>query len=176
MKRKGIKKPECKEREAESRIEDQTEKEGKGDGKVEVEEEMETRSEEEQIHRPKKHKAVILIEEEVNLKKGKKRVSLKESREEEEEKREPEERAAKGNAKKRAPASHHLSRKCVVGHRCTYEGPNLKRHLRNVQVAKKHIVDEQVDKYFAMGLEGHRRRGPPVITKAGKKSKGRWKR
>lgn len=90
----------------------------------------------------KKYKAVILIEEEVNLKKGKKRVSLKESREEEEEKREFEERVVKGNVKKRVFVSYYLSRKCVVGYRCIYEGFNLKCYFRNVYVVKKYIVDE----------------------------------
>ena len=177
---------ECKEREAESRIEDQTEKdEGKGDGKAIVEDEMETESEEKEvIHRPKKRKAVIQVEdsdseeseEESGSEEGEEESESEESQEEEEKKRELKIRAAESKGKKPATLSHHLSRKCLVGHCCTYEGPNLKRHLRNVHVRKKHIQDEQVDKYFAMGLGAHRRRGPSIRTKAGKTSKGRWKR
>lgn len=52
----------------------------------------------------------------------------------------------------------------------------MKHHLRKVHVARKTTEDEQVDKYFAMGLEGHKKRGTSVRTKAGKKMKGRWKR
>ena len=64
----------------------------------------------------------------------------------------------------------------MVGYGCSYEGPNLKRHLVNVHVKREQILPNQVGKYFAMGLQGHRKRGPTEKTKAGKKMKGRWKR
>ena len=63
--------------------------------------------------------------------------------------------------------SHHVNRKCVVGHHCLYEGPNLKRHLRNVHVKNAHIEDRQVERYFALGLRSHNIRGPPEKTKSG---------
>ena len=79
-------------------------------------------------------------------------------------------------AKMTPSSSHHVTRKCHVGHHCSYEGPNLKRHLRTVHVEKNHILEQQVDIYFAKGLDGHRRRGPSRKVKTGKKTKGKWKR
>ena len=55
-------------------------------------------------------------------------------------------------------------------------GPNLKRHLTNVHVKRGHIFLNEVVKFFSMGLEGHKKRGPARKTKAGKKMKGRVKR
>ena len=77
---------------------------------------------------------------------------------------------------KSASISHHVDRICVIGHGCSYVGPNLKRHLTNVHVKWGHILLGQVDKYFSMGLEGHKKRGPARKTTAGKKIKGRMKR
>ena len=78
--------------------------------------------------------------------------------------------------KKSATESHHVDRMCVVGYGCSYVGPNLKRHLVNVHVKREQILPNQVGKYFAMGLQGHRKRGPTEKTKAGKEMKGRCKR
>ena len=78
--------------------------------------------------------------------------------------------------KRAAPSSHHLNRRCVVKGCKGYQGPNLKRHLRNVHVRKNDIFDTDVDKYFAMGAQSRKKRGPPRKTKAGKTIKGRWKR
>lgn len=64
--------------------------------------------------------------------------------------------------KKAAPSTHHLNRRCVVPSGCKgYEGPNLKHHLKNVHVRKNNILDKDVDRYFAMGLHGTKKRGPP---------------
>ena len=158
---------------------------------IEMDYESEKTKEKEQKHRQKKSKQVIEMdyeseetkesdaeemEEESDSEESEEsepQQSEEESRKEEGEKRQPEERAPGRKAKTTASASHHLSRKCVVGHHCNYEGPNLKRHLKNVHVAKQHIHDSQVDKYFAMGLQGQRKRGPSVKTKGRKKTKGR---
>ena len=64
--------------------------------------------------------------------------------------------AVRGVAKS-ASVSHHVDRRCVVGRGCSYVGPNLKRHLKNVHVKKGHIFLNQVDKFFSMGLEGHKK-------------------
>ncbi len=75
------------------------------------------------------------------------------------------------------PSSHHLNRRCVVPRGCNgYEGPNLKRHLKSVHVRKNNILPEDVDRYFAMGMDGRKKRGPPRKTKTGKPLRGRWKR
>ena len=149
---------------------------------IEMDYESEKTKEKEQKHRQKKSKQVIEMDYESEETKesdseeseeSEPQQSEEESRKEEGEKRQPEERAPGRKAKTTASASHHLSRKCVVGHHCNYEGPNLKRHLKNVHVAKQHIHDSQVDKYFAMGLQGQRKRGPSVKTKGRKKTKGR---
>ena len=66
--------------------------------------------------------------------------------------------------KKSVSVTHHLDRRCVVGHGCSYEGPSLKRYMGNV-----HILHNQVDKYFATGLQGHKKRGPREKSKAAKK-------
>ena len=166
---------EIREREAESLEEETEREEGKGDGKRAIQVEAQ----------PKKRKEVIQIEEESESEKSQSEES--ESEESESEESGSEESEAENKVEKEDPPgtkkeqgahtfSHHLSRKCVVGHHCCYEGPNLKRHLKNVHVRKNHISEEQVEKYFAMGLEGKKKRGPPIKTKAGKKTKGRWKR
>lgn len=48
--------------------------------------------------------------------------------------------------------------------------------MASVHVKREHILHNQVDKYFTMGLQGHKKRGPRKKSKAGKKIKGRWKR
>ena len=83
---------------------------------------------------------------------------------------------SKVGALKTLSSSHHLARKCIVGHHCTYQGPNLKRHLRNVHVRKGHIDEREVDRLFAMGFRGNKKRGPARENKGGAKIKGRWKR
>ena len=83
--------------------------------------------------------------------------------------------ATKKSQKSTLSSSHHLTRKCVVGHGCTYEGPNLKRHLKNTHVKKSHIEENQVERYLALGAEGsNSKRRPP--RKGGKNTKGWWKR
>jgi len=52
----------------------------------------------------------------------------------------------------------------------------LKRQLTNVHVKKEHVHQNQVNKYFDMGSQGHKKRGSIVKTKSGKKLKGRWKK
>ena len=163
------------EREAESPEEETERDEGKEDGKRAIQVEA----------HPKKRKEVIQIKEESESEESESEESESEESKSEENGSEESEAESKvekedppGTKKeKRAPTySHHLSRKCVVGHHCCYEGPNLKWHLKNVHVRKNNISEEQVEKYFAMGLEGKKKRGPPIKTKAGKKTKGRWKR
>lgn len=97
----------------------------------------------------------------------------------EEELRKEEENRGKDDVDEPKPntLSHHINRKCVVTKGCSgYYGPNLKRHLRNVHVRKGQIHEEHVATYFAMGHKPKKRRGPPRLTKGGKKMKGRWKR
>ena len=77
---------------------------------------------------------------------------------------------------KRKSLTHHLVRKCIVGKKCNYQGPNLKRHLRNVHVNKGDIDESQVERFFSMGFKGSKKRGPTIMIKGGKKVKGRWKR
>ena len=83
--------------------------------------------------------------------------------------------AAKKSKKSTKSSTHHAIRKCVVGNGCNYEGPNLKRHLINIHVKRKHIENNQVERYLALGMDNTSNRGPPRKTKAGKKMKGRWK-
>ena len=72
--------------------------------------------------------------------------------------------------------SHHIDRKCMVSSGyCGYVGPNLKRHLQNVHYQKGHITEQDVDKYFALGLDPKKTRGPKHTTRGGKTIKGRWK-
>ena len=131
-----------------------------------------------QIVPPKKRKPVLPILEETECEESQEDSDEAETEPEDNEQETREERPAVKKAKTSAATSitHHLERKCVVGHGCNYEGPNLKRHLTNVHVKKKHIHQNQVNKFFAMGLQGHKKRGPTVKTKSGKKLKGRWKR
>jgi len=82
---------------------------------------------------------------------------------------------SKGKNSKKNTKSHHLTRKCVVGNGSSYESPNLKCHLRNIHVKKKHIEDNQVERYLALGMKSIGKRGPLRKIKAGKKLKGRWK-
>ena len=59
-------------------------------------------------------------------------------------------------------SSHHRNRTCLVGKGCAgYVGPNLKRHLTNVHLRKNHISEEDLDRYFALGLDPRKKRGPP---------------
>lgn len=82
-----------------------------------------------------------------------------------------------GDNQKRNPWSHHIDRKCMVPSGCRgYVGPNLKRHLQNVHYQKGHITKQDVDKYFALGLDPKKTRGPKRTTRGGKTIKGRWKR
>ena len=82
-----------------------------------------------------------------------------------------------GDNQKRNPWSHHIDRKCMVPSGCRgYVGPNLKRHLQNVHYQKGHITEQDVDKYFALGLDPKKTRGPKRTTRGGKTIKGRWKR
>ena len=67
--------------------------------------------------------------------------------------------------------SHHRNRKCLVEKGCAgYVGPNLKRHLTNVHLRKNHII-EDVDRYFALGLDPRKKRGPPRKTRKVKQSR-----
>ena len=79
---------------------------------------------------------------------------------------------SKVGALKTLSSSHHLARKCIVGHHCTYQGPNLKRHLRNFHVRKGHIGEREVDRLLAMGFRGNKKRGPARENKGGAKIKG----
>ena len=73
-------------------------------------------------------------------------------------------------------SSHHRNRTCLVGKGCAgYVGPNLKRHLTNVHLRKNHISEEDLDRYFALGIDPRKKRGPPRKNKKGKTIKGRWK-
>lgn len=81
-----------------------------------------------------------------------------------------------GQVKEKNAQSRHLDRKCLVGKGCVYYGPNLKRHLRNVHLKKNEISEQDVGRFFHMGVNPKKRRGPPIKTKPGKKSKGRWRR
>ena len=75
------------------------------------------------------------------------------------------------------PTTHHVNRKCLVKTGCAgYCGPNLRRHLVQVHANKHHIRENNVDRYFAMGLHYKRKRGPRRTDKKGKSVKGRWKR
>ena len=79
--------------------------------------------------------------------------------------------------KKQTTASHHLNRKCLVGKGCSgYFGPNLARHLANVHLKKNHISEQDVERYFQMGVDAKKKTGPPRKTTKGKPMKGRWKR
>ena len=81
-----------------------------------------------------------------------------------------------GDNQKRNPWSHHIDRKCMVPSGCRgYVGPNLKRHLQNVHYQKGHITEQDVDKYFALGLDPKKTRGPKRTARGGKTIKGRWK-
>lgn len=92
----------------------------------------------------------------------------KEDMAEEEASKEEEDRQSEPHQK---TSSHHLNRKCLVGRGCSgYIGPNLKRHLQNVHVQKNHIC-EDVERYFAMGLDPKKRRGPRRKGKSGKDDK-----
>ena len=117
--------------------------------------------------KPKKHKAVIDIEESEEVSqegetepaeseeivKPKKRKAVI-AKEEQSKTEESEEVSQEGETEpKQTPSfNHHLNRKCVAGHGCTYEGPNLKRHLKNVHVKRHHILKNQIDRYFAIRL------------------------
>ena len=132
----------------------------------------------EQIVRPKKRKPVLHISEESEGEESQEDSEEAQTESEDSKQETREETPAVKKAKKTAATSisHHLERRCVVGHGCNYQGPNLKRPLTNVHVRKEHIHQNQVNKYFAMGLQGHKKRGPIIKTKSGKKLKGRWKR
>ena len=132
----------------------------------------------EHIVRPKKRKPVLHISEESEGEESQEDSEEAQTESEDSKQETREETPAIKKAKKTAATSisHHLERRCVVGHGCNYQGPNLKRHLTNVHVRKEHIHQNQVNKYFAMGLQGHKKRGPIIKTKSGKKLKGRWKR
>ena len=45
-----------------------------------------------------------------------------------------------------------------------------------MHVSKGHIHESEVDKLFAMGFKGQKKRGPTRKNKDGMQSKGRWKR
>ena len=142
----------------------------------ETEQSEEERQEGKQV-RPKKRKAVIDTDQsETEESEEQSQQGELETEESETEAREKEIPATGKQPKQRPSFSHHLNRKCLVGHGCTYEGPNLKRHLKNVHAKRHHIHENQINRYFAMGQDGHKKRGPAVKPKAGKKVKGRWKR
>ena len=78
-----------------------------------------------------------------------------------------------GDNKKRNPWSHHIDRKCMVPSGCRgYVGPNLKRHLQNVHYQKGHITEQDVDKYFALGLDPKKQEGPNVLQEEERPSRG----
>ena len=82
-----------------------------------------------------------------------------------------------GQQLKTQNTSSHRNRMCLVEKGCAgYVGPNLKRHLTNVHLRKNHISEEDIDRYFSLGLHHRKKRGPPRKTKKGKTIKGRWKR
>lgn len=158
--------------EEEQGLEDEdVEEEGMEDeGKVEVgvlpeDDKEETSSDEEiAIKRQKKQKAVIESDEESE-------VSSRQSKDGRQIRSKKETPARR----KSASISHHVDRRCMVGHGCSYVGPNLKRHLTNVHVKRGHLLLEQVEKFFSMGSDGHKKRGPARKSKSGKKMKGRVK-
>ena len=133
--------------------------------------------------RLKKRKTVVVkVEEEqrdtaaIAVERQEESEEIEESEESADEQEPEDSKAEETPAANTKPLSHHVNRKCVVGHHCLYEGPNLKRHLRNFHVKNAHIEDSQVERYFALGLGSHNIRGPPEKTKSGKKNRGRWKR
>ena len=162
-------------------IEEQSDTEESGDEEIENETQPkspECEDDEDKHVKPMKRKAVIDIEEQSDTEESEEGSQEGETdREESKAETREEEIPAAGKEPKQTPSfSHHVNRECVVGHGCMYEGPNLKRHLTNVHAKKQHIHESQINRYFAMGLKGHKKRGPAVKTKAGKKTKGRWKR
>ena len=115
-------------------------------------------------------------DEEIVVKRKKKQKAVIESDEESEVSSRQSKDGRQITSKKETPAlrksssiSHHVDRKCVVGHGCRYVGPNLKRHLANVHVKRGHLLLEQVEKFFSMGSDGHKKRGqlgrPRVVKK-----------
>ena len=168
------KSPECEEDEEEKHvkpmkrkavidIEEQSDTEESGDEEIEKETQPKSpeceKDDEDKHVKPMKRKAVIDIEEQSDTEESESGSQEGETDPEESkaETRE-EEIPAAGKEPKQTPSfSHHVNRKCVVGHGCMYEGPNLKRHLTNVHAKKQHIHESQINRYFAMGLKGTRR-------------------
>ena len=83
----------------------------------------------------------------------------------------------KEDRKRYTDESHHLNRRCMVPKGCNgYTGPNLKRHLERVHYQKGQISEADIGRYFAMGVNPKKKRGPSRVIRDGKKTKGRWRR
>lgn len=125
---------------------------------------------------PEDYKEETSSDKEIALKRQKKQKAVIESDEESEVSSRQSKDGRQITSKKETPArrksasiSHHVDRRCVVGHGCSYVGPNLKRHLTNVHVKRGHLLLEQVETFFSMGSDGHKKRGPARKSKSGKK-------